>query len=241
MLTTHKRNSLPGCYYRDSDFCFLDDMTGMSIFPRTSRQHVSYFPIEGEYVDLVVNPERFTGYIGEAAHRVWRAIYQENCFGLSELPWTSQQSRNPVIIPHTFAKPRLELDPFCLEKRVYYRIISGVCRGIICSRLVLNNTLGLHASITTHICRENFNRSTLGWVSIVCFGRNATHSVDRHLVLNALSREWLHILNACNIFILIRCCFCELSHDLVHISLYMTIARRALMKKTFTQEANCAM
>lgn len=23
-----KRNSLPGCYYRDSDFCYLDDMTG---------------------------------------------------------------------------------------------------------------------------------------------------------------------------------------------------------------------
>lgn len=27
-----QRESLPGCYYRDSDFCFFDDMTGTS-FP----------------------------------------------------------------------------------------------------------------------------------------------------------------------------------------------------------------
>ena len=32
------------------------------------------------YVDLTINPERFTGYSGEAAHRIWRAIYEENCF-----------------------------------------------------------------------------------------------------------------------------------------------------------------
>lgn len=34
-----------------------------------------------EYVDLHLNPERYTGYKGESAHRIWRSIYLENCFG----------------------------------------------------------------------------------------------------------------------------------------------------------------
>lgn len=34
----------------------------------------------GEYVDLLLNPERFTGYKGVSAHRIWRSIYLENCF-----------------------------------------------------------------------------------------------------------------------------------------------------------------
>lgn len=34
-----------------------------------------------EYVDLLLNPERYTGYRGKSAHRIWRSIYRENCFG----------------------------------------------------------------------------------------------------------------------------------------------------------------
>uniref|UniRef100_A0A1B0DI98 Uncharacterized protein n=2 Tax=Phlebotomus papatasi TaxID=29031 RepID=A0A1B0DI98_PHLPP len=33
-----------------------------------------------EYVDLSLNPERYTGYKGDSAHRIWRSIYLENCF-----------------------------------------------------------------------------------------------------------------------------------------------------------------
>lgn len=33
-----------------------------------------------EYVDLKLNPERYTGYKGKSAHRVWHTIYKENCF-----------------------------------------------------------------------------------------------------------------------------------------------------------------
>lgn len=35
---------------------------------------------DSEYVDLLLNPERYTGYAGPSAHRIWRTIYQENCF-----------------------------------------------------------------------------------------------------------------------------------------------------------------
>lgn len=46
-----------------NNFCILDDNQ------------------EGaEYVDLLLNPERYTGYHGESANRIWRTIYLENCF-----------------------------------------------------------------------------------------------------------------------------------------------------------------
>ena len=32
------------------------------------------------YVNLALNPERYTGYAGEHAHRVWAAIYSQPCF-----------------------------------------------------------------------------------------------------------------------------------------------------------------
>ena len=33
-----------------------------------------------EYVDLLRNPEKFTGYAGFSAQRIWNNIYKENCF-----------------------------------------------------------------------------------------------------------------------------------------------------------------
>ena len=32
------------------------------------------------YLNLQLNPERFTGYVGYNATRIWLAIYKENCF-----------------------------------------------------------------------------------------------------------------------------------------------------------------
>ncbi|KAG6920288.1 hypothetical protein DXG01_005057 [Tephrocybe rancida] len=107
-----KRHELPGCYYRDSDFCFLDDNT------------------EGDYFDLSLVPERFTGYSGPDAHRIWRSIYEENCFGLSELSLMGGKSPAPVSLPDSmsevFGNEEHEIDhaEHCLEKRVYYKVIS---------------------------------------------------------------------------------------------------------------------
>ncbi|KAI8993030.1 endoplasmic oxidoreductin [Trametes punicea] len=129
-----QRTELPGCYYRDSDYCFLDDMT------------------EGDYIDLSLNPERFTGYAGPSAHRVWKAIYEENCFGMSE--WDVSPSSTPRRalggLPDSMksaAGVDLDEDPKeCLERRVYYKIVSG-----------------LHASISTHICHDTMNQTTGEW------------------------------------------------------------------------------
>ncbi|CAA7261669.1 unnamed protein product [Cyclocybe aegerita] len=141
-----KRHSLPGCYYRDSDFCFLDDNT------------------EGDYFDLRLVPERYTGYSGKDAQRVWRSIYEENCFGLSELNLMSSKSPGLVSLLDTMAEAfhqdNQDSDPQCLEKRVYYKVISG-----------------LHASISTHICHEYLNQTTGEWhPNLKCFiQRVASH------------------------------------------------------------------
>lgn len=122
-----------GCYFREQDFCYIED----DATP------------EGEYIDLGLNPERFTGYAGDSAHQVWRAIYEENCFGLSEAAIsaakapTSQAAKaviNGAMMGGTsqnafgFGKlnegwgtemvKQAEVD-MCEEKKVYYRIISG--------------------------------------------------------------------------------------------------------------------
>jgi ERO1-like protein beta len=126
-LDARQRVDLPGCYYRDSDFCFLDDMTGA--FSLTFCKPLSHCHPEGDYVDLSLNPERFTGYAGVSAHRVWRAIYEENCFDQPESS-LSKMSKSGVVLPDTMAEV-LYMDgdipqEQCLEKKVYYKVISGV-------------------------------------------------------------------------------------------------------------------
>ncbi|KAI0823713.1 endoplasmic oxidoreductin [Trametes gibbosa] len=142
MPSAEQRTEFPGCFYRDSDFCFLDDMT------------------EGDYIDLTLNPERFTGYTGPSAHRVWEAIYKENCFGMTEwdvLPTTSPNFGLGAL-PDTIKKggegEDVSEDPKeCLERRVYYKVVSG-----------------LHASISTHICHDTMNQTTGEWgPDLKCF------------------------------------------------------------------------
>jgi ERO1-like protein beta len=87
-------------------------------------------PAEGDYYDLQKIPERYTGYTGKDARRVWRSIYEENCFGVSELNLMSGKSAAPVSLPDTMIEAlhadRPEPDTHCLEKRVYYKVISGM-------------------------------------------------------------------------------------------------------------------
>ena len=84
-----------------------------------------------DYVDLTRNPERFTGYSGEAAHRIWRAIYEENCFNPSS-PGTSKKKQfSAAFLPKA-------LEKMCLEKRAFYRAISG-----------------LHSSISVHLTSQH--------------------------------------------------------------------------------------
>lgn len=121
---------LGGCSFTDKDFCILDNEHSLS---------------DGTcYVDLLKNPERFTGYSGEPANRIWRAIYEENCFNLlgdGTTPLQTEMERAKAV------------EEACVEKRVFYRLVSG-----------------LHSSISVHICNDWLNRTTGEWQpNLDCF------------------------------------------------------------------------
>ena len=125
---------------------------------------------KGDYVSLVNNTERFTGYSGPGARQVWDAVYKENCFSkkpysgskkggsfLSKSMEAAQDLRN-VIQEYGRQHVNNEDDLYplnddCLEQRAFYRIISG-----------------MHASISTHICWDYFNQTTGEWVrNLQCY------------------------------------------------------------------------
>ncbi|KAF2772097.1 endoplasmic oxidoreductin [Teratosphaeria nubilosa] len=143
----------------DRDYCVPEDESASA---------------KGDYVSLAENPERFTGYAGEASHRIWEAIYRENCFskpsgsshsaavpGLSapRPGFSPNQARaaldfKQIVKAHDRQEAirsgvpvdELEFEDECLEKRVFYRVISG-----------------MHASISTHLCYEYLNQTTGEW------------------------------------------------------------------------------
>lgn len=57
------------------------------------------------YINMQMNPESYTGYTGFSPHRIWSAIYEENCF------------QGPM-------------ESLCYEERVMYRLISGMHASI---------------------------------------------------------------------------------------------------------------
>ncbi|KAJ4416856.1 endoplasmic oxidoreductin-1 [Gnomoniopsis sp. IMI 355080] len=144
----------------DRDYCVPEDESVTS---------------KGDYVSLLQNPERFTGYAGQGAQQVWNAIYRENCFQKSSFPHhanlgqstlakgpaaldfknvieaagrqqlleqSREQSPNTPFVAHT----GLEAEDECIEKRVFYRVVSG-----------------MHTSISTHLCYDWMNQTTGEW------------------------------------------------------------------------------
>lgn len=62
-----------------------------------------------KYVNLLANPEGYTGYTGPSARRIWQSIYDENCFPVTGGP---------------------DVGGMCYEQRVFFRMISGLQTSI---------------------------------------------------------------------------------------------------------------
>lgn len=117
-----------------------------------------------DYVSLVDNPERFTGYSGQGANHVWNAIYRENCFlkpspeddsrpPLSQFRNVLEQHDAQKVVANGVNNVPPSFDDECLEKRVFHRLISG-----------------LHASISTHLCWEFFDQKAGEWLpNVTCY------------------------------------------------------------------------
>ncbi|XP_078527023.1 ERO1-like protein alpha [Lissotriton helveticus] len=109
---------------------------------------------DAEYVDLLLNPERYTGYKGPDAWKIWNSIYEENCFK----PQAIKRPFNPMGSGlgstedgETFYR---WLEGLCLEKRAFYKLISG-----------------LHASINLHLSARYLMHDT--WAAPM-WGPNVT-------------------------------------------------------------------
>ena len=98
---------------RSVDICFEDE---------ASMQE----DVNCSFYDLLSNREQYTAFSGPDANRVWRSIYKENCF----LPPNTDTSYK---LSKIFTESSLA--NLCIEKRAFYRLISG-----------------LHSSISLHLC-----------------------------------------------------------------------------------------
>ncbi|ETN43342.1 uncharacterized protein HMPREF1541_02501 [Cyphellophora europaea CBS 101466] len=138
---------------------------------------------KGDYVSLVNNPERFTGYSGEGARQVWDSIYKENCF-TSQGPLATKSAhrqqeaaqslrnvfqeygRTHLDMPAAHSDDMFDpaaLDDECIEQRAFYRVISG-----------------MHTSISTHLCYDYFNQSTGTWFhNTTCYRQRLHNYPDR--------------------------------------------------------------
>ncbi len=147
---------------------------------------------KGDYVSLVDNPERYTGYAGDGSAQIWNAIYRENCFSKASFPKSASLGSSPfsqrgpaanelqnVIAQHgrqqaleeqkrtpnapLVAETGLEHEGECLEKRVFYRVVSG-----------------MHTSISAHLCWDFLNQTTGEWgPNLSCYKYRLHNFPDR--------------------------------------------------------------
>uniref|UniRef100_A0A0B7APC8 Uncharacterized protein n=1 Tax=Arion vulgaris TaxID=1028688 RepID=A0A0B7APC8_9EUPU len=126
-ITDEKRTDFQTWLQHDESlplFCELDDEDSSDL----------------EYVDLHRNPERYTGYKGSSAHRIWKSIYEENCF-------RPENNLNDGQLPSTHYGSDVSLDSdMCLEKRVFYHLVSG-----------------LHTSINIHLSDQYLFQAKAGF------------------------------------------------------------------------------
>ncbi|ANB11057.1 Ero1p [Sugiyamaella lignohabitans] len=142
----------------------------------------------GTYVSLPDNPERFTGYGGPHANKVWRAVYQENCFGYFGDSNQDSGTSNAVSSGDGFSAGQLQpslpaagslLSSVLMDSNRYERQEVGGESGrqalnaekqCVEQRLFYRILSGLQSSVSSHLCYEYLNQTTGEWVpNLDCF------------------------------------------------------------------------
>lgn len=186
----------------DRDYCIPDDQSAT---------------VKGDYVSLVENPERFTGYAGVGAQQVWEAIYRENCF--SKPSKNSQSVSQPPF--GTFGNQQQmlaanQLRNVMKEQGLQQNIKSAIAQGTATARLdpvefddtclekrVFQRVIsGMHASISTHLCWDYLNQTTGRWSpNLGCYEKRLHPFPDRvsniyfnyALILRAVGKIKRHV------------------------------------------------
>ncbi|EPY53899.1 ER oxidoreductin Ero1a [Schizosaccharomyces cryophilus OY26] len=122
------------------DYCYVDEVS--------SKQ-------DCVYVSLAKNPERFTGYSGDHTAAIWRSIYEQNCFVVSDDENTEGLKSNAFY--------KSGMSPFQLspeEDDVLSILPSVACE----EKRMLNKIIsGFHASISSHICENYYDADQNRW------------------------------------------------------------------------------
>lgn len=161
----------------DRDYCIPDDESATA---------------KGDYVSLVDNPERFTGYAGVGAQQVWEAIYRENCFSKPPKFAKGSEQTAPAGGSSPFGAfgsqqqmlAANQLRNVIKEQAVQQKVQSAIAHGTAVSRLdpvefddtclekrVFHRVIsGMHASISTHLCWDYLNQTTGQWgPNLACY------------------------------------------------------------------------
>ncbi|PWA02805.1 hypothetical protein BB558_001040 [Smittium angustum] len=185
MVEELEQSSIPQKWYsKKSEISYLNPMFQQP--SRTKKQEFSFrdFSIvndeseDGVWLDLVENPEKFTGYAGPAANQIWLTIYQHNCFGVSPFiqdtasGWGDQQtgtdkSKSPFVYPPTYKEGLGTFLENLAEEQRGLTLIKNVPQEL---RLFYSTVSGLHASTSTHICYDHFDQKLNKWSpNLGCF------------------------------------------------------------------------
>ncbi|KAI9687045.1 MAG: endoplasmic oxidoreductin-1 [Bathelium mastoideum] len=152
---------------------------------------------KGDYVSLVDNPERFTGYSGPSAHQVWEAIYRENCFSRTSDEASSSSfssgklgpslsNNNPlmgnqaqaaqdfrsVLRSHGLQQAQAAHgpnSPAALDDG--FDIAAATAEEQCLEKRVFHRVIsGMHASISAHLCHAYLNQFTGTWgPNVTCY------------------------------------------------------------------------
>ncbi|KAH7408204.1 endoplasmic reticulum Oxidoreductin 1-domain-containing protein [Phaeosphaeria sp. MPI-PUGE-AT-0046c] len=171
----------------DRDYCIPDDESATA---------------KGDYVSLVDNPERFTGYAGVGAQQVWEAIYRENCFSKPPKIAKGNEQSAPTGASSPFGAfgsqqqmlAANQLRNVIKEQAVQQKVQSAIAHGTAVARLdpvefddtclekrVFHRVIsGMHASISTHLCWDYLNQTTGQWgPNLACYEQRLHNYPER--------------------------------------------------------------
>ena len=157
---------------------------------------------KGDYVSLVDNPERFTGYAGVGAQQVWEAIYRENCFSKPPKMAASNGRSKPLAGGSSFGgfgnqqqmDAAMQLRNVIKEQGMQQKVQSAIAHGMPVERLdpvefddtclekrVFHRVIsGMHASISTHLCYDYLNQTTGQWgPNLACYEQRLHNYPER--------------------------------------------------------------
>jgi ERO1-like protein beta len=171
----------------DRDYCIPEDESASA---------------KGDYVSLVDNPERFTGYAGVGAQQVWEAIYRENCFSKPPKIAKGNGQSAPTGASSPFGAfgnqqqmvAANQLRNVIKERAVQQKVQSAIAHGTAVARLdpvefddtclekrVFHRVIsGMHASISTHLCYDYLNQTTGQWgPNLACYEERLHNHPER--------------------------------------------------------------